>query len=100
VANLEASLNAPEIRAEASDALRALIERVVLTPDLDAPDGLRAELYGDLAEILRLGETGLDPSRCQTNGGLNNKKPPRAEVLGGQLSVVAGAGFEPAAFRL
>ena len=28
VAGLEASLNAPEIRAEASDALRALIERV------------------------------------------------------------------------
>jgi hypothetical protein len=39
VADLEASLNAPEIRAEASDALRALIEPVVLTPDADAPDG-------------------------------------------------------------
>jgi site-specific DNA recombinase len=30
VADLEASLNAPDIRAEASDALRALVERVVL----------------------------------------------------------------------
>jgi site-specific DNA recombinase len=49
VADLEASLSAPEIRAEASDAVRALIERVVLTPDADALDRLRAELYGDLA---------------------------------------------------
>jgi site-specific DNA recombinase len=44
VADLESSLNGPEIRAEASDALRAPIDRVVLTPDADAPDGLRAEL--------------------------------------------------------
>jgi site-specific DNA recombinase len=44
VADLEASLHAPEIRAEASYALRVLIECVVLTLDADAPDGLRAEL--------------------------------------------------------
>ena len=49
VADLETSLNAPEIRAEASEALRCLIERVVLTPDPTAPDGLAAELHGDLA---------------------------------------------------
>jgi len=44
VARLEEALNDPVIRLEASEALRALISRVVLTPDPDAPDGLRAEL--------------------------------------------------------
>jgi site-specific DNA recombinase len=92
VADLEASLNAPEIRAEASDALRALIDRVVLTPDADAPDGLRAELYDDLAEILRLDERARTqlPSRPD-NLSLYKEKPPGTRVLGGQLSVVAGA---------
>ena len=76
VADLEASLNAPEIRVEASEALRALIERVVLTPDTDEPDGLRAELYGDLAEILRLGETGRALPGRRADSSLHNKKPP------------------------
>ena len=88
VADLEASLNAPEIRAAASDALRALIERVVLTPDADAPDGLRVELYGDLAEILRLGDAGQTQRRA---GKAPCSKPPGRGVPGGQLSVVAGA---------
>ncbi|MCW3477931.1 hypothetical protein OL599_25675, partial [Rhodovastum sp. RN2-1] len=46
VAELEVSLNAPEIRDEAAEALRSLIERVALTPDPTAPDGLAAELHG------------------------------------------------------
>ena len=66
--DLEASLNAPEIKAEASDALRSLIDRVVLTPDPDAPDGLRAELHGDLTEILRLGEVDADRSGRREDG--------------------------------
>ena len=53
VARLEESLNAPEIRLEAAEALRSLISRIVLTPDATAPDGLVAELHGDLATILR-----------------------------------------------
>ncbi|MCB5946115.1 hypothetical protein LI953_15335, partial [Acidocella sp. KAb 2-4] len=54
VADLQASLNEETIRAEAADALSGLIEKVVLTPDATAPDGLRAELHGDLAAILHL----------------------------------------------
>jgi site-specific DNA recombinase len=42
VANLQASLNDEEIRAEAADILGKLIEKVVLTPDAGAPDGLAA----------------------------------------------------------
>ena len=49
------SLNYPWTKAEASDALCALIDRDLLTPDPDAPDWLRAELHGDMAEILWLG---------------------------------------------
>ena len=100
VADLEASLNAPAIRAEASEALRALIERVVLTPDAGAPDNLRVELYGDLAAILRLGEAATGKPRGRAGSDPNNEPPPRTGALRGQLSVVAGAGFEPAAFRL
>ncbi|HEY6432147.1 MAG TPA: recombinase family protein [Acetobacteraceae bacterium] len=99
VADLEAALNAPEIRSEASEALRALIERVTLTTDPDAPDGLRAELHGDLAMILRLGEDEPPATAIAVRDGRHGK-PPRTGVRGGGLSVVAGRGFEPLTFRL
>jgi site-specific DNA recombinase len=91
VADLESALNSPEIRTEAGDALRALIERVVLIPDEVAPDGLRVELYGDLPEILCLGED--QQARRGRHGddvGFKAKRP-GADVLRSQLSVVAGA---------
>ena len=98
VAELEASLNSPEIMVEASEVLRTLIEKVALTPDPAAPDGMRAELYGDLAEILVLAsEPGKLPSRMR---GGQSKIPQRTAVPGGLLSVVAGRGFEPLTFRL
>ncbi len=97
VADLEASLNAPAIRTEAAEALRSLIERVVLTPDADAPDGLQAELHGALATILTLASAVDGPA--QKRGGRNGDAS-GTSVPVGQLSVVAGAGFEPAAFRL
>ena len=98
VAELEASLTAPEIMVEASEALRTLIEKVALTPDAAAPDGMRAELYGDLAEILVLAsEAGTLRSRMR---GGQRKIPQRTAVPGGLLSVVAGRGFEPLTFRL
>ena len=46
VGDLEGALNDPSIRAEAGEVLRALIQRVILTPDLVAPDRLAAELEG------------------------------------------------------
>ena len=54
VADLETSLSAPDIKLEASEALRALIDQVMLTPDTASPDALRVELQGDLATILLL----------------------------------------------
>ncbi len=101
VAELEAALNAAEIRAEASEALRALIDRVVLVPDGEAPDGLRAELHGDLAMILHLGHHPTqEGAPVEVSPGRRHKKPPGTGVRGGGLSVVAGRGFEPLTFRL
>ncbi len=58
IAELERSLNAPEIRTEAMATLRSMIETVALTPEAEAADGLRAELRGDLATILSLAPPG------------------------------------------
>ena len=55
VGDLEASLNDAEIKTEAAEALRRLIAKVVLSPDATAPDGMRAELHGELASILQAG---------------------------------------------
>ncbi len=109
VAELEASLFAPAIRDEAGTALRGLIERATITPDADAEGGLRIELKGDLAMILALAPGGVtssarEGSRSRSADGRNeaaqNEKLPRTCVLGIQLSVVAGTGFEPVTFRL
>jgi hypothetical protein len=80
VADLQASLNVAEVKAEAAEALWQLIETVVLTPDASAPDGLAAVLHGELATILSLAS------------GAQNEKLPRTAVLGSQLSLVAGIG--------
>jgi len=87
VAELEHSLNAPEIRHEAGEALRQLIEKVVLTPDATAPDGLAATLHGDLAVILTLA---MAPERDRRPPPGEGATPPGTAVSGSLLSVVAG----------
>ena len=78
------------LRAEdagpARELIRGLVEAIVLLPE----DGkLHVEVRGELAAILRL-------SRPP-----NAKAPAGApELLAEQIKMVAGAGFEPAAFRL
>ena len=79
VARLEDALNDDEIRAEAAEILRALIDRIELRPRKD-DRGLDALLYGDLATIL---------SFCE--GGSDNDELPGGGSPGSQLSVVAGA---------
>ena len=78
VADLELALNDDSIKAEAGEILRSLIDRVVLTPAPDAPDGIDAQLHGDLAAVLALS----DPEK---------QKLPAVGAVGSQLSVVAGA---------
>ena len=89
VAELEVALNDEDIKDEAAELLRALIAYVVLTPSAEAPNGLAAELQGELAEILRLGsESGA--SNAPARDGRKQKLPPAA-AGGSLLSVVAGA---------
>jgi site-specific DNA recombinase len=87
VAALEQALAHPLDKAEGMEIVRSQIERITLTPREDS--GLEVELYGDLARILQL---------CEAAPGKNIR--PRTDVPGRGLSVVAGAGFEPATFRL
>ena len=78
VEKLTAALNKDELRSEAAEILRSTIQAIRLVPE----DG---ELMIELVGILSLGQ----------------EKSPRPFGPGaGQLTLVAGAGFEPAAFRL
>ena len=76
--------HAPEVTpAQAKKILRGLVDKVVVS---SAEGGFALDLYGDLAGILTLA---------------SNAKQPSGRGAGGlQVSMVAGAGFEPAAFRL
>jgi site-specific DNA recombinase len=72
-------------RDQAFELIRSLVDKVVLTP---VEGQLRINLYGELAGILTLCREGGTPRRGD------------AEALAEQIKVVAGAGFEPATFRL
>ena len=85
---LATSLNADAIKAEAEAIIRGLVDRVVLSPD-PQNEKLRAELYGDLANILAFSEA--TPSKS---------KLPGPSEPGSQLPVVAGAGFLQAPTKL
>ena len=67
------------------DLIRSLVEAIVLTPE----DGtLRVDSRGELAAILGLCADGKKPGAVSRAGLLE------------QVKMVAGAGFEPATFRL
>ncbi|MFN3225838.1 MAG: recombinase family protein [Hyphomicrobiales bacterium] len=92
VAKLTTALNRPEERHEAAEALRMLIEKIVLTPGPNRGD-MDATLYGELGTILNWTERQAVGKAAKNNtlGGVPS---------GVSVSVVAGAGFEPATFRL
>ena len=83
VTALAEALEHPETRTEASEALRGLIDAVVLTPNQGE---LRIELKGNLAAML--GAT------------VQTKRSPETGDLFVPIQLVAGAGFEPATFGL
>jgi site-specific DNA recombinase len=83
VTALAQALEHPETRTEASEALRGLIDAIVLTP---SQGELQIELKGNLAAML--GAT------------VQTKRSPESDDLSLQVSLVAGAGFEPATFGL
>ena len=78
------ALAAPVLGREAMERIRSLIERVVLVPEAGA---LRIDLEGQVGAILGLCADAQKPGRD-------------VRALAEQLVMVAGAGFEPATFRL
>ncbi|SCM76579.1 Resolvase domain (fragment) [uncultured Pleomorphomonas sp.] len=92
IACLIDALNQPEERQEAAATMRTLIEKIVLMPGPNRGE-IDAMLYGELGTILNWIER-QDISK----GGKKTK--PAAFATGLSVSMVAGAGFEPAAFRL
>jgi site-specific DNA recombinase len=62
--------------------VRSLVETITLIPEDGA---LRIEVRGELAASLRMGQGAVGEN---------------ADDLAVQIKMVAGAGFEPAAFRL
>ena len=86
-----ARLKEPDSMPEAKDALRGLIDRIVLSPT--SPDGkLSIHLEGALAALLCLG------LGVKTQKGLSVKT--QAFEYNEELVLVAGVGFEPTTFRL
>ena len=87
VMNLRQALTGQDAQAEAMDLLRGLIDRIVVhPPNADAAEVL-IDIEGDLAGILSVSD------KSKKAAGLS----PDDLV---QIKMVAGTGFEPAAFRL
>ena len=89
VSNLAQALQEPGDGTAAFEAVRSLIERVVLHGRADGK-GLEIELVGAIAAMVS-----LSLGKALTPMPANDRDP-----FAGSVKVVAGAGFEPAAFRL
>ena len=83
VGSLCLALESEESRTGAADAIRALVEAILLEPD---GDQLKITLKGDLAGML--------------SAARDSKRSPDTGDLMVQIKLVAGAGFEPATFGL
>ena len=86
VSELRESLN-QNANGDAVEVLRSLVDRIVLHPAPTAERGFLIDIEGDLAGILSLSQT------SKKAAGLSSD-----DLV--QMKLVAGAGFEPAAFRL
>ena len=104
VAALIRGLGTGEGMEEAREALRGLIEKIVLSPHEDGP-GLTIDLRGALASLLLLA-TGAPAQGMARKGPVGRKRQNSAvaefECVDNidKLVLVAGVGFEPTTFRL
>lgn len=80
IADLINTLNSPDMKAQAADTIRRLIEKTDMVKDDHAPHGMTLVIHGDLARIMAF---------CE--GAKHNKKLPGSYEPGSQSSVVAGA---------
>ena len=92
VATLAEALNQPDVRTQAAEALRMLIDKIVLTPGPQRGE-VFATLHGELATI-------LEWTQQQALGKTPKTTKPAAGATGLLVSVVAGARFELTTFRL
>ena len=86
VEQLQEGLQHPEVRDEAIQTLRGLLESVIVAPiegDFDI------EIIGELTQMI---EVGLEKGKL--------KEPIVNERMTGLVKLVAGVGFEPTTFRL
>jgi site-specific DNA recombinase len=83
VSELQQVLAAGNEQAQAFEAVRSLIDKIVLTP---AEGVLRIDLHGEAASILQLSAAG-------------KKGRPELGSEAKQLVMVAGLGFEPTTFQ-
>ena len=92
VERLSDALRSPQDQAEASIAIRALVEKIELKPGPNRGE-IEATLHGDLCTIL-----GWIEAQDLENPRKHNT--PDAFASGVSVSVGAGTGFEPVTFRL
>ena len=88
VSRLREALTDENHRTEAAALIRNLIEKIVLNPiEHEGRKTVSIDLYGDIAGILSMAA--------------KTEKPPRKSGFSEEsIKLVAGAGFEPATFRL
>jgi site-specific DNA recombinase len=96
VTQLACALQHEESRTEAAEALRGLVDAIILTPQGNA---LGIELQGNLAAMLKAADAQRTGAPLPMLGNWNEKRSPDDDDLV-QIMVVAGAGFEPATFGL
>ena len=99
VARLADALRTDREDLEAFNTVRALLDTVILHP---TEAGFDIDVQGDLATILHLSAAG---ARGDGRTALKTTKPSQFSLegcgaLAEQVKMVAGAGFEPATFRL
>jgi hypothetical protein len=127
VQNLVASLNSSDRRMEAANILRSLIDKIKLTPSSER-EKLIVDLHGDLAGILSMSAEKKASSEDKellfkqadtliSEGSTPDEGDMQVKMVAGGRSIlslhedddtsskvqekmVAGAGFEPATFRL
>ena len=82
-ADLRSTLQDPAVRGQAASIMSRLIESVTIYPD--EPEGSAAEVVASVASLVAYATN----DNAAREGGVSSSK-----------AMVAGAGFEPAAFRL
>jgi len=96
IVNLRKLLNQEDKRAEASEHLRRLVDKIVLTPQ-DGKKDPRIDLHGDLAGILAIAERSnhMNPKSLAVNGASSfapvndNRNPLLLDSVGGTSVLIA-----------